>query len=246
MLTQTHNAQATLNFHGTSVTLIAHIPSQYPPNATSASYTIDDGELVTFPLKGLGSSTDTQFNSLVFTTPTLSNGPHTLKVIHGGDTDHTPLAFKSFYVTQTSVFPAVEPSPTSPGNIILPRRSNTGVIVGGVVGGLVLLALLAALCCWRQKRKGRDVEESATSPYTIDTVDGARPSGVFPATIASRQAYKRMASAASDVARGQQGLNPPPAPVVVRHKDSGVRLETASSSTAAPAIVELPPGYTLT
>ncbi|KAJ7353426.1 hypothetical protein DFH08DRAFT_856850 [Mycena albidolilacea] len=276
-VTQTQNAQVTLNFHGTSATLIGHIPEQFPPNATSASYTIDGGTPITFPLHGLPSAqSPTQFNSLFFTTPTLSDGFHSLTVTHDGDIDHTPLAVKYFYVTNTTGMSLVQPSvsfpgpsaaatsPTSPSSSS--RRSRTGVIAGGVVGGLVLLVLLAVLCFWRRKRKTRDLEEAATNPYSMAMADGAPPrallSGGFSETSGTSElgsvprGYKQMPVAPSSAVRGGsdvpgrpslgKGVYTTSAPVVLRHEDSGIRQIVPPSSATAPEIVELPPGYSLT
>ncbi|KAF7368604.1 hypothetical protein MVEN_00184300 [Mycena venus] len=271
-LTQTQNAQVTLNFHGTSASLIGYVPHQYPPNATSASYTIDGGIPITFPLYGLSPSNQntTQYNSLFFTTPTLSDGFHSLTVTHGGDIDHTPLAVNYFYVTNTTGTSLVQtsaPSPTSSSNSnTLPRRSRTGIIAGGAIGGLVLLALLAVLCFWRRKRKTRDVEEAATNPYPMVMADGVPPrtllsggsskTGGTSELRSAPQVYKQVPVAPSSAVRGVSELLGRPylskdvyqtsAPVILQHEDSGIRQIAPPSSATASEIVELPPGYSLT
>ncbi|KAF8153535.1 hypothetical protein K438DRAFT_2078842 [Mycena galopus ATCC 62051] len=278
-VTQTKDAQVTLNFHGTSATLIGHISNEFSPNATSASYTIDGGAPITFPLRGLPSAqSDTQFNSLFFTTPTLSDGFHTLTVTNGGDIDHTPLAVKYFYVTnttgtslmQTSVSfpgPSATTTPTSPSNSSnTPRHSRTGVIAGGVIGGLVLLGvLLVVLCACRRKRKTRDLEEAATNPYPLAMADSALPRAVL--SVASSETgqtselssaprvYKQMPIAPSSAVRSVshvlgrpslgKGVYRTSAPVVLQQEDSGIRWVAPPSSVTAPEIVELPPGYSL-
>ncbi|KAJ7802224.1 hypothetical protein B0H14DRAFT_3488731 [Mycena olivaceomarginata] len=257
-VTQTQNAQVTLNFHGTSATLIGHIPEQFPPNATSASYTIDGGTPITFPLHW-------------------PSEPPNLTVTHGGDIDHTPLAVKYFYVTNTTGMSPVQPSvsfpgpsaattsPTSPSSSSS-RRSRTGVIAGGVVGGLVLLALLAVLCFWRRRRKTRDLEAAATNPYPMAMADGAPPrsllSGGSSETSGTSElgsvprVYKQMPVAPSSAVRGGsdvpwtsflgKGVYNTSVPVVLRHEDSGIRQIVPPSAATAPEIVELPPGYSLT
>ncbi|KAJ6580512.1 hypothetical protein DFH09DRAFT_979214 [Mycena vulgaris] len=253
---QTANTQVTLSFHGTSATLFGHIPIQYPFNGTTASYTIDGEAPVTFFLKGLApGTTSTQFNNILFTTPTLPDGPHNLTVIHGGDIDHTPLVVKQFYVTnttslvsQTSVSTSEGPSAatqsaaTPTGSAV--RRSHAGPIAGGVVAGVLMFALLAAVYFWLLRRKRRDTAEFSASVYPVAMVDGAQPiSGSSRRNKRSSVIPSRLTD--TPVPSRRKGAPPPPDPVVVQHEDSGVRI-TSQSSAAAPAVVELPPRYSLT
>ncbi|KAJ6580521.1 hypothetical protein DFH09DRAFT_1029835 [Mycena vulgaris] len=251
---QTANTQVTLSFHGTSATLFGHIPIQYPFNATTASYTIDGGAPVTFPLKGLApGTTSTQLNNILFTTPTLPDGPHNLTVIHGGDINHTPLVVKQFYVTNTTYLvssvvssqgpSAATQSATTPTGTGL-KHPNAGLIAGGVVAGVLMLALLAAVYFWLLKRKRRDTAEFSASVYPVVMVDGAQStngtsrwnkgSGVLPSSVMDTSQPSRRKGA------------PPPLDLVLQHEDSGVRIDSGESSAAAPAVVELPPGYSLT
>ncbi|KAJ7322978.1 hypothetical protein DFH08DRAFT_1030143, partial [Mycena albidolilacea] len=177
-VTQIRNAHRPITFSGTSASLIGHISNQFPPNTTSTSYTIDGGTPITFPLPGLASAKSaTQYNSVFFMTPTLSDGFHSLTVTHGSDIDQTPLTVKYFYVTnKTSLsFPVSSTATTLPTSLSgsIPSRSRTGLIAGGVFSGLVLLALLAVLCFWCQKRKTRDLEEAATNPYPMAMADSS-------------------------------------------------------------------------
>ncbi|KAJ7697267.1 hypothetical protein B0H17DRAFT_1177727 [Mycena rosella] len=263
-LTQTQNAQVTLRFHGTAATLIGHVPNQYPPNATSASYTIDGGPPISFPLNGLASATSsTQFNSLFFTTPALPDGFHTLAVTHGGDLNHTPLAVKFFYTSVSSQGSST--ATTSPTSSIPPRRTNTGAIVGGVVGGLALLGFLAVLVLWRRKRQRRDLEQAATRPFITTTADDTRSPAPLPGICSDTSPVSgsetsgpgpwampvspsRIVRGISDVLGGasrEKGGYPTPPPAFMWHQDSGVRQNSASSATASD-VVELPPGYTPT
>ncbi|KAJ7439766.1 hypothetical protein FB451DRAFT_145463 [Mycena latifolia] len=274
-LTQTQNAQVTLSFHGTSASLLGHIPNQYPPNATSASYTIDGGAPVTFPLKGLASAqSSTQYNSLLFTTPTLSNGPHNLTVTHSGDVDHTPLVVKWFYVTNTTSDPLVSQQPVSSGTMPSPTsssspsitpisRSKTGAIVGEVVGSLILLALLAGLFVWRhrkRRRRGTGGALASAEPYSITRAEaGLHPgpdaetsTGYYSGTSAPRTSkrpgvHTSFARGAADIITSptrSKGASLTPAPAVLQHQDSGVRLNGSSTPPTAGEVVELPPGYT--
>lgn len=159
---------------------------------------------------------------------------------------------------------AATTSPTSPSSSS--RRSRTGVIAGGVVGGLVLLALLAVLCFWHRRRKTRDLEAAATNPYPMAMADGAPPRALLSRGSSETsgtselgsvpRVYKQMPVAPSSVVRGGsdvlgrpslgKGVYNTSAPVVLRHEDSGIRQIVPPSSGTAPEIVELPPGYSLT
>ncbi|KAJ7439767.1 hypothetical protein FB451DRAFT_1445446, partial [Mycena latifolia] len=256
-LTQTQNAQVTLSFHGTSASLLGDIPNQYPPNATFASYTIDGGAPVTFPLKGLPNAraqSSTQYNSLLFTTPTLPNGPHNLTVTHGGDVDRTPLVVKWFYVTNTTSESLISHITPTPG-------PKTGAIAGGVVGSLILLAFLAALFVWlRRKHRRRRASserysiamaEAGVSPFRpgpdAETSTGYYSGTSAPWTSKRPGAHTSFARGAADVITSparSKGAVLTPAPAVLQHQDSGVRLNGSSTSTVAGEVVELPPGYT--
>ncbi|KAJ6580519.1 hypothetical protein DFH09DRAFT_1309847 [Mycena vulgaris] len=248
--------QVALNFHGTSATLIGVIPNEYPLNATSAGYTIDGGAPVTFPLTGLPNATHpSHFNTILFTTPTLPDGPHNLTVIYGGDIDHTPLGVKQFYVTNTTSLAsrtATQSAPTPTGTA--GRRSKAGPIAGGVAAGVLMLALLAAEYFWLLRRKRRDTAELSASAYPVAMVDGARP--------LSQVARGHLGTSGSGRRNKRSGVIPPSTdtpvpsrrkgapllldPVVLQHEDSGVRMTSRESSVAAPVIVELPPGYSPT
>ncbi|KAJ7236837.1 hypothetical protein C8J57DRAFT_1144565 [Mycena rebaudengoi] len=177
-VTQETNAQVFLNFHGTSATLFGHVPNKYPPNATFATYAIDGQAPVTFPLKGRPDK-NTQFNTVLFTTPELLDGPHILTVTHGGDSDQTPLVVKGFYVTNTSTTTLASAAPEIPPpqskTDASPRSTNVNAIIAGsVAGGLLLLGVLAALYMLYRKRQRRRTLEEGT-PYRMAMPGGASP-----------------------------------------------------------------------
>ncbi|KAJ7642124.1 hypothetical protein FB45DRAFT_716234, partial [Roridomyces roridus] len=71
-VTQIRGASVTLNFHGTSATLIGHTSNSFRHKASSGSYFIDGTGPTLFTLPGLPSAnSETQYNTLVFTTPSL-------------------------------------------------------------------------------------------------------------------------------------------------------------------------------
>ncbi|KAJ7628720.1 hypothetical protein FB45DRAFT_919096 [Roridomyces roridus] len=175
-VTQTKGAQVALNFHGTSASLYGYVPTELSHNASSATYTIDGGPVVPFALKGLGASSATAYNTLFFTTATLTSAVHNLVVTHQGDGSVTPLVVGSFLVTNTST---PSPSSSSPDPSVSPDLSNTpiskskstpvGGIVGGVVGCLAVLALVAGLvffCRRRRRRTEEQVRRTSANPFT--------------------------------------------------------------------------------
>ncbi|KAF7376861.1 hypothetical protein MSAN_00103600 [Mycena sanguinolenta] len=252
--TNDHGSQVSLSFHGTSVIPFAFVPNQLPPNATWATYAIDDGEPVNFTLNGLPSpQSSTEFHVPLFTTPTLPSALHTLVITYGGDDHHTPLVIQGFYVTNTTT---VSSDPSSPSLLLrsFDRR---------VVGGIVFLALFAALAFFYSKhRRHRRPDFTAANPYPLpmaynDGVVHDQPYGHYPVTAIAPRSKPGAAMVASNgfgsgpstkfpyterlaPAPQQQSNGSPPAVVVV-HEDSGVRLPPEQA--LEPRIVELPPGY---
>ncbi|KAJ6596337.1 hypothetical protein DFH09DRAFT_1072377 [Mycena vulgaris] len=187
--TQTSGAQVALNFHGTSASMYGFVPMELPHNSTGAAYSIDGGPQVSFTLKGLSSANSpTNYNVILFTTPTLSDGPHNLVVTHGGNSNHTPLVVQGFYVTNTTVLPSSSnSSPNSlPGSSQTPvvttsKHSPAGAIAGGVIGALILLALIAVFVLWYRKRRRRATEATSADPYPMSMADGDVPPIALPA-----------------------------------------------------------------
>ncbi|KAJ7753542.1 hypothetical protein B0H16DRAFT_1418692 [Mycena metata] len=231
-VTQTTNAQASLSFHGTSVTLFGNALGQYPGNVTSASYTIDGGPPVAFNVTGKLNPADgpgpVRFNLLLFTTPALTNGPHTLVITHGGDIDHAPLFVGAFYVTATNA-----PSSSK-------RGISAGTITGAVVGAVVFLASLLAtfyLCRRKRRRRDADAEKPTIEPYSSPPAErssvGKRGVNCVPATVPDAVPVRPARKV------GVAAITPP---TVRQHEDSGARA--SHSNAPAPIVVELPPNYT--
>ncbi|KAJ7685467.1 hypothetical protein DFH06DRAFT_1074925 [Mycena polygramma] len=187
--TQTHGAQVALNFYGTSVSPYSVIPAEVAHPGTSGTYTIDNGSPVTFKLAGIpDGGTTTMYNMVLFTTPSVANGLHSLVMTYGGDAAHTPLVVSGFYVTSSNgtlpstssvSSPAASPSPSSSSvalTLPAPRHSSTAAIAGGVVGGLLLLALATGLALWLRKRnRQQQAMEASTAPRPMDMINGEAP-----------------------------------------------------------------------
>ncbi|KAJ7642130.1 hypothetical protein FB45DRAFT_737824 [Roridomyces roridus] len=190
-VTQIPGASVTLEFHGTSATLIGHTSNTFPPNASSGSYFIDGAGPTPFILPGLASATSsTQFNGLFFTTPPLADGFHNVTVVYDGDDEHTPLAVKVWYVTNTTVSDALVQASAS-GSATLnttpssaaqngatpsdspSRRTNTGPIVGGIIGAIFLVGVILAVLYvlrWRRSVRVRDQEAVQPTAYPRPTM----------------------------------------------------------------------------
>ncbi|KAJ6581837.1 hypothetical protein B0H19DRAFT_1116675 [Mycena capillaripes] len=223
MVTQTENAQVNYTFHDTSVS---------------------------FPLLGLSSNKSTiQFNQVIFTTPTLPSGPHTLGVKYGGNANHTPLFLKQLWVTNTTALatqtmagpsaPAESPNGTSG------RRSKAGLIVGGIVAGVLMLILLASIFLWHRRRERHSKEEISSDLYPMAIANAPRPLASLP-SISSSQANskERLAHKGTPATPSRPPLERPAVSVrvFIQSEDSGVRLPLATPVE----IVELPPGYSFT
>ncbi|KAJ7652100.1 hypothetical protein DFH06DRAFT_541391 [Mycena polygramma] len=174
--TQTNGAQVSLNFYGTSVTPYSVIPAEVPYPSASGRYTIDNGSPITFELGGISANMATAYYQPLFTTPSLSNGPHNLVLTYGGDAAHIPLVVMGFVVTSNngtvpSTSSASSPTSSSASLKAPSRHSSTAAIAGGVVGGLVLLALAAGLAFWLRKRnRPQQVTEVVMRPK--DMING--------------------------------------------------------------------------
>ncbi|KAF7334816.1 Peroxidase [Mycena sanguinolenta] len=171
--TNDYGSQVSLSFHGTSVIPYGFVPNQLPPNATWATYAIDDGESVNFTLNGLSSpQSSTEYFVPLFTTPTLPSAPHNLVLTYGGDNQHTPLVIQGFYVTNTTTVFSEPSSPSSstssPSASLSPnptQPTSAGAIVGGVIGGIILVTVLGFF--YSKRRRQRHPDLTSANPYPM-------------------------------------------------------------------------------
>ena len=146
------------------------------PPIANASYTIDDQEQITFPVESLS---NLLFNQLLFKTGQLSPGQHKLVVTYiGNNSNSQPLQFN--YLVQQDVPSSITSSntPTTsdtttstsvPWNSLpvsnsLPGKP-TNAIIGGVIGGIVFILLLA-LFFLRRRNERRSYTPNVTHPFT--------------------------------------------------------------------------------
>ncbi|KAF8151509.1 hypothetical protein B0H34DRAFT_664724 [Crassisporium funariophilum] len=90
-ITSEAGSKVTFEFTGVSVSWYGVIPGNSPAAPSSATYSVDGNTPATFLLSGEPSSPISQYNRLLFQTPLLSLGQHTLEVVHGGDSRKMPL-----------------------------------------------------------------------------------------------------------------------------------------------------------
>ncbi|KAJ7918090.1 hypothetical protein B0H13DRAFT_1607758, partial [Mycena leptocephala] len=268
--TNTKDSQVALNFHGGLFCCSTPKNSlTFSLKAHPSYITIDDGSPVNFTLKTLNSPrSPTNYNKVLLTTPDIPSGPHNTVITYGGDSEHTPLVVGWFLVTNTTSLASISsssssssfPSPSSSSNTPVPTSKITpvGVIAGGVIGSLALLAMLATLgFCYRRRRPRADHEQNSTDPYPI-TMTKAR---VLALVAGKEQPYRFSRVTTPSSSRQQKrhdGSTPAVSPrtrpstqtsdarpeaLVVRHVDSRVRLSSVNSFGARRDIVELPPDY---
>ena len=133
---------------------------------------MDGGNAVSFLLNGLPPNGGTIYNQKFFETIQYPPGPHTIVVTYLGNSQTTPLTL-DYIVVQNGTFPTPSGATTSTGQTSgsLPttgsgsgldksgtsksKSNNIGAIVGGVVGGLVLIALALLAFLYLRRREKR-------------------------------------------------------------------------------------------
>lgn len=194
---------AKLEFIGTSLEWYGFRAGGFPSNQSTGSFSIDGVLPTDFIYSGLGEeSAETQFNQLLFKTPQLTSGPHSLTVTHGGP--NAPLTLSYVIVENDRDGPGTfttnaTPSPPSSGGAeasdaqvgATAASTNAGAVAGGVIGGLCALGLLALLVYlfirWRRKTQlpmiqplPGFVKPESTAPLEIDLVNTRRSDELYP------------------------------------------------------------------
>jgi hypothetical protein len=141
---------------GTSLKWFSYIASDELP--ASATYSVDGGAPMTFKLPGLAANATEQYNQLFFEASGLNPGQHRIEVVHGGNSQTTPLSL-AYMVIQNAPASAGS-TPNSSGedgpnsSSAEHKGATTGAIAGGAVGGVVVLvAVILFLLLLRRRRK---------------------------------------------------------------------------------------------
>ncbi|KAF8873188.1 hypothetical protein BD779DRAFT_1679331 [Infundibulicybe gibba] len=195
IFTRTNGAKLTFNFTGasihyipadvliylvvgTSVSLVGFILKQIAStqSTSNAIYSVDKAKPVPFSFHA--STAANISNQLLFTSPTLNPGPHSLEVIHQGNATTPPLVPDHFVVTNNVSTPPLQVPPAASASASSPpsaapsaNKPNTsvpiGAIVGGIIGGIAVFCLAAFLLRrrTRHKRFGTDHDNTATPHF---------------------------------------------------------------------------------
>ncbi|KAF9051732.1 hypothetical protein BJ165DRAFT_910500 [Panaeolus papilionaceus] len=199
-------AAVRIRFYGTGVTWIGTLPSDQPRSSGRAQWQLDGGQQNNFTLSG--SNGGTMRNRVLFGTPAMQRGHHTLIVTNLGQSNVMPLVLTRLWIHGGAIPEPVRPAgsdnsgdftstivdqnPTS-----LPSGSGSNVdvasgskdsevpigpIVGGVIGGLALIVGMVVALLWirRQTRVENPdhVESQRIVPYEGRPSVKTRPSGV--------------------------------------------------------------------
>lgn len=156
---------------GTSISWVGYY--QPPHGSALGTYSVDDGKPIGFNLAGLSGSTDPlQYNQVFFTTPEVENGPHTLTVTFLGSGSTTPLVLDYLYIqngtviaTNTSTSSLLPSAPTTSVSVNASGVSklDVGALLGGVLGGLGFLILIAGVFLYLRRR--RSSRKSMVLPF---------------------------------------------------------------------------------
>ncbi|KIJ44500.1 hypothetical protein M422DRAFT_47263 [Sphaerobolus stellatus SS14] len=248
-LTNTVGSQITFPFTGKSVTWIGFYPdiTQYLQNASTATYSVDDGNPTTFPLfSGNLNISGSVFNQIFFKTPDLVPGPHVLKVTYQGTTEQMPLALDHLFVENDTIsavpggpsttgtsLPATTstslPSSTASSRFVRHRDILIGGIVGGAMGGILILVACLSLWIWNRKRqRKRLASPELTSPFIVTfsgpprvfrkSQGGQFERGALPESGTVPNLTSELQSGGTSSAMTRSSVS------LVRHQDSGFRL----------------------
>ena len=163
---------------GTSLKWFPLIPNDEPLASTSATYSVDGGTPVTFFLSGLAAGALDEYNQFFFEVLGLGAGQHRIEVVHGGNSQTTPLSL-NYVVIQNAPAPAGSTLSALPSggfsssSAAEHKGASTGAIASGVV---VLAAVIFFLLLLRRRRKRNDIDhelnQEKSSPNIIEPFSG--------------------------------------------------------------------------
>ncbi|KAJ7206328.1 hypothetical protein GGX14DRAFT_457583 [Mycena pura] len=239
-------ASFTLQFDGRGISYYGAINNGSAGQVMNASMVVDGGPPVFFvpPIQ----SAALTVNNLIFNSGDLSSGNHTLVVT--AENDHNVwvdyfLVIPPIDSTSTSA-PASSSSASSGGTASSSKAVPIGVIVGPLVGGLLLLALLGIGLFYLHRRRRRHRE---ISPPTREALDRPGPATVitpFSGLVSSQAAtagssYTYRAVSSTDASNVASNSNPSNVASEEVYDPSSLYATSASASPfPAPAPVPAP------
>ncbi|KAF7288874.1 hypothetical protein MIND_01403200 [Mycena indigotica] len=261
-VTNASRAQVALDFYGTEVTMMGFIPIELAHSATSASYVIDGADPRPITLAGIAPGiTVSQCNAVIFSAAGLAPAPHRLVLTYHGDAQHTPLPVGVFHVNAgspaggpapsfTNTATGSTPSPLATSTSASPGRhapNHTALIVGLVLGGLAILAIMiitgTALCLRRRRAELRALDPD---PFASDSDRERWP---VEKQHTKPQAALPLGPPIEPASRGRRhaprpGPKAPPRAWGRLHQDSGGRLGYGGPRPVGPRDSDVPPMYT--
>ncbi|EJC99736.1 uncharacterized protein FOMMEDRAFT_148590 [Fomitiporia mediterranea MF3/22] len=151
-----------LDFNGSAIYIFFILANtiQFVDTVTNMNFIIDESLVGSF-VHEPSTSTDFQYNVPVYVNESLSNGQHHIRMEAAGN--HSALILFDYLVytsntANTTASLSTTPVPTVSSPLETQnatKKSNSAPIIGGAVGGVVAVAILACLliCCWRRKNQ---------------------------------------------------------------------------------------------
>lgn len=156
-------------FVGVSVTWYGTVFTSNPGNL---SWSVDGGDANYISNWNIGPSNAPYplHNQKFFETSTYANGSHTLKVSYIGNSSNPQLGF-NYLVLQPSRTTGQISSSATGTTVSKPGRIPGGAIAGSVIGGFLVLLVIAILCFYlyhRRFKAKRKIKVYSDEPYPFD------------------------------------------------------------------------------
>ncbi|TFK55643.1 hypothetical protein OE88DRAFT_643167 [Heliocybe sulcata] len=245
-----------LSFNGTAIYAYCILANyiQYTTTLTNLTFRLDGMSVGKNYVHVPTTSTSFQYNVPVYANDSIPNGEHTLEIEATGDTNSSLVLFdyatytynSDLAQTSASASATASPSPTNTASSSSKHSNHIGAIVGGVVGGVALLALLGLGAVLYSRRRRSGVHEITGSRRRrnkvdlIDVSDGSTGSGPQMAASPFRP-YDLNGASASEAAVLQPFLHSESASTRVPDSQYGYGIGTggngpqAEAATVAPA-----------
>lgn len=175
---------------GTSVAWYYAIASDASTTSSSATFTLDDGAPQTIAIPGRGASqTSNWYNQFLYQSEDYPMGSHTLTVTYEGDASSSPLTLQYLVVQNGTALSSTSSSSTSAQSGTTPVHSSASTsapslpsassqnstktplaaIIGGTLGGIIFLLVVAFLFVFLRRRKKSTPYDSVPQPAFYST-----------------------------------------------------------------------------